>query len=298
MVRNVKVGIASLTLFHFIFIVFCILCVIPIIAILSISLSDKIDIVNFGYRLIPRRFSTEAYIYIFRYPKEVIASYGVSVLITALGGIIGLFLTALYAYPLSRPDFKYRNIFAFYIFFTMIFNGGLVPTYIVVARMLHLSDTIWALIMPYVANAFFVIVMRTYFQTIPISLVESAKIDGSSEFRTFFTIILPLSKPALATIGLFIVLNYWNDWYLALLYVSPSAKNLVPLQYMLYKIMANIQYLTQQMQNAFVNVDMTKLPSESARMAMCIVAAGPMLFIFPFFQKYFVKGLTVGAIKG
>lgn len=298
MVYNKKSSSISLFIFHTILMLFSLLCIIPIVAIIAISVSNETDIVNFGYKLIPKSISFEAYRYIFANPKEVLNSYIVTASITLLGGIFGLLLTSLYAYPLSRPDFRHRNKFSFYIFFTMIFNGGLVPTYLIVARFLHLSDTIWALIVPYLANAWFVIIMRTYFQTIPISLIESAKIDGSTEFRTFFTIVLPLSKPALATIGLFIILNYWNDWFLALLYISPSAKRLVPLQYMLYRIMSNIQFLTQQMQSSAVNVDMTKLPNESARMAMSVIAAGPMLFVFPFFRKYFVRGLTVGAVKG
>lgn len=298
MVLNRKSNTISLTVFHIFLTAFSLVCIIPIIAIISISISNEVDIVNFGYRLIPKVLSFEAYNFIFANPKEVFSAYSVTIMITILGGTLGLLLTALFAYPLSRPDFKYAKKLSFYIFFTMIFNGGLVPTYFVVARFLHLSDSIWALIVPYMANAWFIIIMRTFFKTIPISLIESAKIDGSSEFRTFFTIVLPLAKPALATVGLFIILNYWNDWFLALLYISPSAKNLVPLQYMLYRIMSNIQYLTQQMQTGAVNVDLSKLPNESARMAMCIIAAGPMLFVFPFFQKYFVKGLTVGAMKG
>lgn len=295
---NKKTGVFSLAMFHIILSLFSLLCIIPIITVISISLSNEMNIVNFGYSLIPKSISLDAYRYIFANPKEIFASYRISFAVTILGGLMGLLLTAMFAYPLSRPDFKLRGKLSFYIFFTMIFNGGLVPTYLVIARLLHLSDSIWALVVPYLANAWFIIIMRTFFQTIPISLVESAKIDGSSEFRTFFTIVLPLAKPALATTGLFIILNYWNDWFLALMYISPSAKNLVPLQYMLYRIMSNIQFLTQQMQSSAVSVDMTKLPNESARMAMCIIAAGPMLFVFPFFQKYFVKGLTVGALKG
>ncbi|MGQ9631006.1 MAG: carbohydrate ABC transporter permease [bacterium] len=178
----------------------------------------------------------------------------------------------------------------------MLFNGGLVPWYILIVRYLHLKDTLWVLIVPYLVVPWFVLLLRTFFQQIPISLIESAKIDGASEFRIFFSIIVPLSKPALATIGLFICLRYWNDWWLSLLYIEKE--NLVPLQYMLYRMMANIQFLTSQLTTTAVDIDVGKLPNESARMAMCVLAAGPMLFVFPFFQKYFVKGLTAGALKG
>lgn len=299
MIRLKKKGGKILEKFsHLFFIVFCFLCIMPIMAVVSVSISDEINLTNYGYKLIPLKVNFDAYKFIFKNPGALLNSYMISIMVTVLGGILGLMIMALFAYPLSRPDFKHRNKFTFYVFFTMIFNGGLVPTFIVVARILKLSDSIWALIIPYLVNAWFIIILRTFFKTIPIALIESAKIDGSSEFRTFFTIVFPLAKPALATIGLFVVLNYWNDWFLALMYLSPSAENLVPLQFMLYRIMSNIQFLTQQMTSGSVSIDLSKLPSESARMAMCIIAAGPMLLVFPFFQKYFVKGLTVGAVKG
>ncbi len=171
----------------------------------------------------------------------------------------------------------------------------MVPLYIVVSTVLGIKDTVWALILPYAANAWHILLLRTFFQKIPYSLIESAKIDGASEIRTFWSIVLPLSKPGLATIGLFILLLYWNDWWLSLLFIE--SQELVPLQYMMYRIMKEIQFLTSDLSSSSVKIDITKLPNESLRMALCIVAAGPMLFVFPFFQKYFVKGLTVGSIK-
>jgi putative aldouronate transport system permease protein len=285
-------------IFHIILILFSLSCIIPIITILSISLSDEMNLRKHGYSLIPAKINTDAYRFIFANPKEIFSSYGVTIAVTIIGGILSLTFISMISYALSRPDFKLKRIFSFFIFFTMIFNGGLVPTYIVVARVLHLSDTIWALIVPCMVSAWYIFMMRTFFSSIPTALFESAKIDGAIEFRIFFQIVLPLAKPALATVGLFMVLIYWNDWSQALLYISPSSENLVPLQYMLYRIMSNIQYLTQQMQSTAVTIDTSKLPNESARMAMCVLAAGPMLFVFPFFQKYFVKGLTIGAVKG
>ncbi|MBA7497787.1 MAG: ABC transporter permease subunit [Clostridia bacterium] len=275
---------------------FAVTCIIPIIAVLSISLSNEMDILRHGYSLIPREISLTAYQYIFKVPKHILQSYFISTSVTGAGTLLSLFIIALLAYPLSRRDFKYRNALAFYIFFTMLFNGGLVPWYILIVRYLHLKDTWWVLVLPYLVLPWFVLLLKTFFQQIPISIIESAKLDGASELRIFFTIIVPLSKPALAAIGLFILLRYWNDWWLPLLYID--SENLVPLQYMLQRMMANIQFLTQQLRTTQMFIDVSKLPNESARMAMCILAAGPMLFIFPFFQKYFVKGLTVGAIKG
>lgn len=296
MIEAKKSKLISLIIISIILISFALTCIIPIIAVLSISLSDEMDILRHGYRLIPKKISLTAYEYIFKVPKQIIQGYFISLSVTGVGTALSLFIIALIAYPLSRRDFKYRNPLAFYIFFTMLFNGGLVPWYILIVRYLHLKDTWWVLILPYLVLPWFVLLLKTFFQQIPIGIIESAKLDGASELRTFFTIVVPLSKPALAAIGLFILLRYWNDWWLPLLYIE--SENLVPLQYMLHRMMANIQFLTQQLRTTQMTIDISKLPNESARMAMCILAAGPMLFIFPFFQKYFVKGLTVGAIKG
>lgn len=279
---------------HLVLITASILFLIPILYVISISFTSDSEIIRYGYTLIPRKISVLAYEYIFKTPKQLLNSYSVSIFITVVGTGLSLILTTMLAYMVSRPDFKYRKQMSFFIFFTMLFNGGLVPTYMLITQYLHLKNTIWVLILPYVINAWFVLLMRSFLSTIPMSLLESAQIDGSSEFQTFFFIVIPLSKPALATIGLLISFNYWNDWWLSLLYIDE--RKLLPLQYMLYKIMSDIEFLTQQM-SANVNVSLKDIPSEAARMATCILAAGPMLLVFPFFQKYFVKGLTVGAIK-
>jgi len=271
-------------------------CLVPILAILSVSFSDERSLALTGYALLPAIPSLEAYRYLLASPAAIFRSYGVSVGVTAIGGFLSLCVITGIAYPLARADFFLRRPLAFFVFFTMLFNGGLVPWYIIISRSLHLQNTIWALILPYIANAWYILLMRTYFQKVPIELIESAKLDGAGEWRTLFSIVLPVVTPALATVALFMTLTYWNDWWLAMLFVEEEA--LVPLQYRLYRIMSNIQFLTTQMTSGAVTVDLTKLPSESARMAMCVIAAGPMLFVFPFFQKYFVRGLTVGAIKG
>ena len=232
--------------------------------------------------------------------SQIITAYGVTIFVTVVGTLLSLLLIALYAYPLSRKEFRHRNKFALFIFLTMIFNGGLVPWYLVYVNFLHLKDSVWSLIIPLLLQPFFVIIMRTFFQTtIPDSIIESATIDGASEVKIFYKIILPLSLPVLATIGLFNTLNYWNDWFLSLIFITKS--NGISLQYLMYKTLLNIQYLTTN-ENAASQLSkmgaVVNLPSQTLRMAMAVVGIGPIIFAYPFFQKYFVKGLTIGAVKG
>lgn len=278
------------------FILLALFCVVPILYILSASLSDEIQLTKEGYSLLPRGFSLEAYKYILESPKPIINAYGVTILVTLGGTAVSLLVTTMLAYVIARKDFKIGRVFAFMIFFSMLFNGGLVPTYIMLTKYYHLKDTIWALIFPYIIMPWHVFLMKGFLADIPTSLIEAAKIDGAGEVKTFFKIIVPISKPALATVGLFIAFTYWNDWYQSMLYIdSPDINSL---QFYLYRIMNNIQYLGTSMQAGNISIDIASLPSETARMALCILAAGPMLVVFPFFQKYFVKGLTVGAVKG
>ena len=275
---------------------FSILCIIPIVSIISISLSNEADIVKYGYRLFPVRPSTTAYEFIFRNPVQILRAYSISVSVTVTGTILSLIIISMFAYAISRTDFIYRRKLSFYVFFTMLFNGGLVPWYMLISNGLHLKNTFWVLVIPYLTNVWFILLLRTYFQKIPVALLESARIDGSNEIRTYFSIVLPLSKPALATVGLFITLNYWNDWWLSMLFIEKQ--KLIPLQYLLARMMRDLTELLQNMTEMPTGTSMQQFPNESARMAMCLLAAGPMLFVFPFFQKYFVKGLTVGAVKG
>jgi putative aldouronate transport system permease protein len=274
---------------------FSILCIIPLLSIISASFSNDNNLTLVGFDLIPKPIDLTAYRYILNDPTLILGSYRISILITALGSIASLLITAGIAYVLSRPDFRFRNQLAFFVFFTMLFNGGLIPWYILISNYLQLINTIWALIVPMLVSAWNILLLRTFFQKIPFEIIESCNIDGANEFTVFFRIILPLSKPGLATIGLFIVLGYWNDWWLGLLFIEKQS--LVPLQLLLYRMMSNITYLTTTTQIPSF-LDVTRIPTQSARMVMAILAAGPMLFIFPFFQKYFVKGLTVGAVKG
>lgn len=281
---------------HIILIFIAVICIIPFIAVVSISLSDEVEIAKHGYSLLPRGFSLSAYEFILRNPMKIIKSYVVTILVCVIGTVLSLFIMSLCAYPLSRQDFKYRNKVSFLIFFTMLFNGGLVPTFIWVSKYLHLGNTFWVLFLPVIVSPWYLLLMRTFFQTIPYEIVESATIDGATETQVYLHLILPLAKPALATVGLFTILGFWNDWFRGLLYIEDS--NLVTLQYMLYRMMGNITELQNAMTAGMMNIDLSTLPNESARMAMCVLAAGPMIFVFPFFQKYFVKGLTVGSVKG
>ncbi|SFT08461.1 carbohydrate ABC transporter permease [Paenibacillus sp. BC26] len=293
------VSTKSNIILNIIFILYGCLCLLPILLVVGVSFSDEKSIALHGYKLIPEKFSLSAYKYLWFDIHSIIAAYGISILVTVVGTIAGIMMTALFAYPLSRKDFHFRGFFSFFIFFTMIFSGGLVPWYLVYTNLLHLKDTIFALIVPgLLMNAFYVIIMRTFFQTtIHPSIIESATMEGASEGRILVQIVVPLSLPVFATIGLFYSLGYWNGWYNSLIFINND--DIINLQYMMYKVLMNLQFLLANAQaGGPSSTEIANLPSESVRMAMCIVGTGPMVFAYPFFQKYFVKGLTIGAVKG
>jgi len=297
MINNKKSEIKGAILKHVILISAALICLIPMIVTVSVSLSDETDLVRNGYSFFPRIFSTAAYEYIFKAPHALLSAYRVTVIITVLGTLSGTLLMAMIAYPLSRRDFKWRRGITFFIFFTMLFNGGLVPTYILITRYLHLRNTLPVMILPIFITAWNIFLLLTFMKSIPISLVESAKIDGASELMIFSRIIMPLSKAALATISLLLALRMWNEWYTALLYITDQS--LVPLQFWMQRVMRNMQFLlANQDLMGGGSVSFADLPTESVRMAMAVLAAGPMVLIFPFFQKYFARGLKVGAVKG
>lgn len=277
---------------HTILILCSIICIIPIILVISASFSEEMAISKYGFTLLPKVFSTYAYKYILSDPSQILNAYSITFLVTIVGTIISLAISSSLAYVLSRKDFVYRGKVSFIIFFTMLFNGGLVPNYMLVTQGLHLKNSIWALMLPYLIVPWFVLLLRTYFSDIPESLIESGKIEGAGEIRVLFSIVLPLSLPAMATVGLFIILMYWNDWYLALLYVDKS--RMFPLQYLLYNIMQNLNAIKA---NPMRGMEV-KLPGENTRMAIAVLATGPILFAFMFVQRFFVEGLKVGAIKG
>lgn len=281
---------------HAVFVLFVAACLIPFLLVVSVSFSDEKAVAREGYRLIPTQTSLSSYELLLQDIDQIGRSYGITVFVTSIGTVVSLVLTALYAYPLYRRDFPFRGFFTVFLFITMLFNGGLVPFYILYNNYLDLRETMTALILPYLINPFFVIIMRTFFtNTIPDSVIESAKLDGAPELTILARIVFPLSLPAFATIGLFTTLVYWNDWFMSLLYISrPENMNI---QYYLYRIIMNLDFLLRQtaLSSSMARID---LPGQTARMAMAVVGIGPIVLAYPFFQRYFIKGLTIGAIKG
>ncbi len=283
--------------YHIIMMLVCLICVLPLVLVLSISLTDMDEIYRNGYSFFPSKLNLGAYKYIAKNPKELLDAYQVTIFVTLVGTVFGLLFTAMLAYPLSRRDYRFNMKLSFLVFFTLLFNGGLVPWYVLISKYLHLKDQLAVLILPYLVYPWYVMLLRTFFKSIPHELIESAQIDGCGEWRTFWSIVLPLSKPALATVGLLIAFRYWNDWYLGMLYITD--RELRPLQYLMYSIMANLEEFERNFHITAIMGDMSAtFPSEPVRMAMAVLGVGPMLIVFPFFQKYFVRGLAVGAVKG
>lgn len=273
-------------------------CVIPFIFVMIISFTDeKILAVN-GYQFFPEKLSFYAYQYIINAGENIIRSYGVTIFVTVIGTVIGLLLTGTYAYALSRKTYAYRKFFTLVITVPMLFSGGMVANYLVVSKFLMLKDTVWALILPLCLNTFNVIVLRTFFKTsIPDAVVESAKIDGASEWKLFFKIVIPMALPGLATIGLFLTLAYWNDWFCAMMYLD--GKEIMPLQYLLIQIENSIDWLASN--KSMMGIDgiqaAANLPKETIKMAIVVISTLPIVFAYPFFQRYFINGLTIGAVK-
>ncbi|MFP4377572.1 MAG: carbohydrate ABC transporter permease [Spirochaetales bacterium] len=275
-------------------IIISLLCLLPFWLTVSGSFTAESQIIQEGFSLWPREFSTLAYEYLFANSGSILSGYRVSIFVTAFGTAFSLLVTALMAYPLSRRDMKYRNHLTFFAFFTMLFHGGMVPWYIVTTQILGLRDVIWALIFPYSIQAWNMILLRNFFRSIPSELIESAKIDGAHEFTIFARIAAPLSVPGLATIGLFIALLYWNDWWLGLMLINDQ--DLYPLQLLLRRIVSAVQFL--QSAPAGADTSGIVLPSEGVKMATAIVTLGPIVLVYPFVQRYFVKGIMIGAVKG
>jgi len=274
------------------------ICIFPLVLVLMVSFTDEAVILKNGYSYFPEKFSTQAYAYLINAGDAIWRAYGISIFVTVVGTLLSLLVICLYAYPLSRSGFKYKNHFSFFAFFTMIFGGGLVPWYIVYTQLIPIRKTIWILIIPYLMNTWFMMIMRTFIKTtVHESIIESARIDGAGEFRTFFVIVLPLCKAGLATIALFCTLNYWNDYFLPLVFVNND--KLYNIQYLMYQTLNAVQYLlnaSSQISNS--QEILAKLPSEGIKMAIAVISIGPIIFAYPFFQRYFVEGLTIGAVKG
>lgn len=275
------------------------LCLIPFLMVLAGSFSSEEAISANGFSLLPQDFSIEAYKTVFREPMVVVRAYITTITLTIVGTVVGLLMQTMTAYVLARKDFEWRNGFSFFFYFTTLFSGGLVPSYILISQTLNLKDNYLALLLPLLFSVYNLLIMKSYITAIPESLIDAAKIDGCGEVRTLFQVVFPLIKPALATVGLFIALAYWNDWYQAMLYIKSETK--YPLQYFLYQQVNNIEAYKKLIANNSVSsavVSSMSLPTQTLKMALTIVVTGPIILAFPMVQKYFVQGITIGAVKG
>lgn len=271
--------------------------IIPFLILVAVSFSEEKDILANGYKLIPENFSLDAYRYVLKNPGQILQAYKITTLFSVGSTFFSLLFMSLLAYPLSRSDLPGKNIINFLIFFTMLFNGGLVPSYLLNTKYLHIDNTLWIYILPTLVSVWHVFMLRTFFKGLPDSIVEAAMVDGASQTRILFEIVIPLSKPVIATVALLTFLGKWNSWFESMLYIKDQ--KLVSLQYFLQRIMRNIQLMRESSESGMqLNQGNMDIPGETARMAMAVLVAGPALFVFPFFQKYFVKGLTVGGVKG
>ncbi len=293
MKRNRTTGIIC----NIFFILFSITFIVPFLYIISISLTDESYIIQHGYSLLPKQLSTAAYSYVFANMTQLVNSYVVTIISSLAVALGGTFIMALLAYPLSVKEFVARRVITFLVFFTMLFGGGMMASYIVNTQILGLGDSIWIYILPALVTPYYVIILRSNFSGLPSSLVEAAEIDGAGEYRVFFQIILPLSKPVLATVALLTLLAKWNDWTTAMIYIRNN--RLFSLQYLLQKYLNEAAFLKQMSDIAPANMTSNiTTPSESLKFAMVVIATGPALVIYPFFPKYFAKGMTIGAVKG
>ncbi|WP_160724758.1 carbohydrate ABC transporter permease [Bacillus sp. USDA818B3_A] len=294
--RNIDMSTIMVRIIGYGFIgVFALSCLLPFILIISSSFSSEKAIMDHGFSLWPKGFTTFAYEIVFQNPRLVIGSYIVTLGITVVGTAIGLFIVAMTGYALQRQDFLYRNKISFYIYFTTLFSGGLVPFYLLITQVLHLKDNYLAVLLPGLLSPFLIIMMKSFTKSIPHEITESAKIDGAGDFTIFLRIILPMSTPALATIGLFIALGYWNEWYNSMLFLSPNMEYR-PLQLFLYNVITSADFIRNSAASS--NVPPQDVPLESMKMATAVVATGPVILFYPFVQKYFITGITVGAVKG
>lgn len=273
---------------------FALICLFPFALMISSSFMTEKEIVLEGYKLFPKELTLSAYRFLLGNPQKIINAYKVTIFITLMGTALGLFFMSMAGYVLNRKDFKYRDFFSFFIYFTTLFSGGLIPSYILMVKHLHLKNSVFAMILPGVISAWSIFLMRNFMKSIPDSLYESATIDGAGNFRIYWQIFMPLAIPALATVGLFSALGFWNEWYNAMLYIE--SPNKYPLQYFLQKMVnqANVQALINQ----GVVIDISELPTQSIKMATAVVATGPIILLYPFIQRYFIGGLTIGAVKG
>ena len=300
MSRLNRIKPATNVLFNLVFVLLALICVLPIIFIFIISITQESVIRTQGYQfyVTAQTISGEAYKYLWTQRATILHSLWISVEVTVVGTVLGVALTCLMGYVLSRREYRLNNFMTILVFIPMVFGGGLAASYVVNTQILKLSNTIWALILPLAVSSFNVTIARTFFRTtIPDSIIESARIDGASQGTIFLRIVLPISKPVLATIGLFLAFGYWNDWYQSMLYIKSDS--LQSLQAMLNSMQKDLEFLTKNPTAGLTQSDMIRqMPQESVRMAIAFVVAVPIACVYPFFQKYFISGLTVGAVKG
>ena len=275
-------------------------CILPICVLVMSSLSDNDSVFRYGYSIWPKEWSLDAYRYMLTQGETIFRSYGISVLITLIGTGFGLLITAMLGYTLSRRELPGRKLINFLVFFTLLFNGGMVPTYLMYVNTLHIKNTLFSLLIPsnILVHGFNVLLMRTYFENnVPGELIEASMVDGATEYRIFATVIVPISKPIFVTVGLLIGIGYWNDWYNGLLYITDT--RLFSLQNYLNRILLDIQFMTQSMSGSVeASSALAKMPTITVRMAIAVIGIIPLMLIFPFFQSFFAKGITVGAVKG
>ena len=272
------------------------LCALPFLLVISGSFSQQTDILMHGYRLFPEKVSLDAYKMLFKIPEELLRAYGVTIFVTVTGTFFCLWFTSSAAYVIASKDFRYRYQVSFFFYFTSIFGGGLVPWYVFNTKYLHFHNNLIALILPILVNVTYLLILKSYMMNIPDSLYESARLDGAGDFTIYWRIVMPLTKSGLATVGLFIALAYWNDWYNAMLYMDEGSRNLYPLQYFLNNILTKAQAMNAAAARS--GIPASDVPSEPMKLAMTVVATGPIVLLYPFLQKFFVKGVTIGAVKG
>ena len=270
-------------------------CLIPFFLMVGTSFTNEATVREYGFNLWPRQFDLLAYRLVFENPDLVVGSYIVTIVMTVCGTLLGLFLISMAGYALQRPDFDFRNHISFYIYFTTLFSGGLVPFYLLIVKILGLKNNYLAVFLPGLMSPWLIILMRNFTKSIPFAITESAKIDGANDFRIFVNIILPMAKPGLATVGLFLALSYWNEWYNSMLFLEANVKYR-PLQLFLYNVVNKAEYIRNSA--AASNVPPMDVPQETMKMATAVVAIGPIMLVYPFVQKYFIQGITIGAVKG
>ena len=278
---------------YFFITLFALASIFPFLVILGSSFETEDNIINYGVTLIPRTFTTAAYELVIK-GGTIWASYGLTIVLTVVGTLVGLFICSMTGYALQRRDFPFRNGISFFIYFTSLFQAGLAPYYLLMTQGYHLNNSYFAVLLPLMVSSWLIILMKNFAKSVPHEMTESGKIDGAGDFRIYWSLILPMLKPGLATVGLFLALGYWNEWYQSSLFLQNMT--VLPLQYRLYKIVNEAQSLKNSVAAQFVDVN--NLPAESLKMATAMMTTGPIIFLYPFVQRYFIGGITVGAVKG